>query len=85
MTINVDNIEAKKYDNPKVVFFMGDTIKSFLVPLALSCTINKLEQNATVTHDVASIAELNWPATNPFINLSDTSNPFGIALTNEFL
>ena len=36
---------------------MGDILKSFIFPVALSCTIRKLEQKATVTQDTASIED----------------------------
>ena len=56
---------------------MRDILKSLIVPFALSCTIKKLEQKATVTHETARIDEISWPPTSPSIMSSDSFKESG--------
>ena len=72
---------------PRYIFerLTGETLKSFLAPLALSCTIVRFTQNVTVTQLTAKSAATSWDATVPSINLSVIVNPSGNADVKESL
>ena len=55
----------------------GVTLKSRMLPLALSWIINRFALNATVTQETASRAEISCPATVPFKSFSEMAKPSG--------
>ena len=61
-----------EYDNAIVLFLIGVISRSIRIPLALSCTISKLEQNDTVIQLTASKEETSCAATHPSIKEDDT-------------
>ena len=62
-----------------VAGFTGVMVKSRMVPFALSCTIKKLEQKATVTQETAKIDEISWPATRPSMSEDERVRGSGMA------
>ena len=53
-------------------------VRSRRAPLILSCTISRLEQNATVTQHTASC-----PPAVPSISAASTAKPAGMAAAKE--
>ena len=58
-------------------------VRSRRAPLILSCTISRLEQNATVTQHTASSDETSCPPTVPSISAASTAKPAGMAAAKE--
>ena len=85
LTINELATVDRKY--PKYIFplLTGETLKSFHVPFALSCTIVRFTQNVTVIQLTAISDAVSCAATVPLMSLSEIVIISGIAAVKESL
>lgn len=83
--MSVVRSEPAKYAAAIVDFLAGEIRKSFLAPESLSLTINRFEQNATVTQLTAKSDVMSSAPTIPLISFSGTPNPSGSAEAKDSL